>query len=323
MTRGRKLRVDSAVVATAIHYPVDSTLLGDGVRVLNHALQCARRLVQPESDRARATFRDRTRSVRHVMRRLITTSRQRGEQVPAQLQEDYERLIGLTERVVQQAREVRAMLSTGDRASQHVVEQFETFIPRVERVITQARRRVLEGRPLPAPEKLVSIFEPHTAIIRKGKLGHPVEFGRVLWLDETEGGIISRYAVLSGNPDDAHQVVPSLEHHIDRFGRAPRLLAGDRKVYSPKGERSARERGVQQVVLPHAGRRSPERRVYEQQRWFQRGRRWRAGIEGRISVLNRRHKLARCLYHGSDGMERWIGWGIITHNLQKIASVAR
>jgi len=322
VTRGRKLRVDSTVVATAIHYPVDSTLLGDGVRVLNRALQRAKLLIQPGSDRARTTFRDRTRSVQHVMRRLITTSRQRGEQVTAQLREDYGRLIELTEQVAQQAREAREILPPGESAGRQVREQLETFIPRVERVITQARRRVLEGRPLPAPEKLVSIFEPHTAIIRKGKLGHPVEFGRVLWLDETEGGIVSRFAILSGNPDDAQQVAPSLEHHISRFGRAPRLLTGDRKVSSPEGERSARDRGVQQVVLPQAGRRSRERRVYEQQRWFQRGRRWRAGIEGRISVLKRRHKLARCLYHGSDGMERWVGWGVLAHNLLKIAEAA-
>jgi transposase, IS5 family len=242
--------------------------------------------------------------------------------VTAQLREDYKRLIELTEQVVRQAREAREILPPGESTGRQVRETLETFIPRVERVITQARRRVLVGRPLPAPEKLVSIFEPHTAIIRKGKLGHPVEFGRVLWLDETEGGIVSRYAVLPGNPDDAQQVVPSLEHHIGRFGRAPRLLTGDRKVSSPDGERSAQDRGVHHVVLPHAGRRSRERRVYEQQRWFQRGRRWRAGIEGRISVLKRRHKLARCLYHGSDGMERWVGWGVLAHNLLKIAEAA-
>jgi transposase, IS5 family len=319
VTRGRKLRVDSTVVATDIHFPVDSALLGDGVRVLNRAIQRARQLVQPVGEQARTRFRARTRSVHKVMRRLIAASRRRGEQAIAQLCDDYRQLIGLTERVVQQAREVREMLPGDGRDSGRVREKLETFIPRVERVIAQARRRVLEGESVPAGEKLVSIFEPHTAIIRKGKLGHPVEFGRVLWLDETEGGIVSRYAVLAGNPDDAEQLAPSLDRHVERFGHVPRLLAGDRKVYSEEGERHARDLGVRRVVLPRSGKLSGERLAYETQRWFRLGRRWRTGIEGRISVLKRRHKLARCLYHGSEGMERWVGWGVIAHNLRRIA----
>ncbi len=135
-----------------------------------------------------------------------------------------------------------------------------------------------------------------------------------------EGGIVSRYAVLAGNPDDAEQLAPSVDHHVERFGCAPRLLAGDRKVSSPTGERYARDQGVRQVVLPQAGSRSPERVARERQGWFQRGRRWRAGIEGRISVLKRRHKLVRCRYRGPEGMERWVGWGVITHNLLRIAA---
>jgi IS5 family transposase len=186
-------------------------------------------------------------------------------------------------------------------------------------VIDQTKRRVLLGQQVPASDKLVSIFEPHTAIIRKGKLGKPTEFGRVVWVDEVEGGIISRYAVLAGNPDDATQLVPSLEHHINRFGRAPDLLVADRKVATEANERVAKQRGVRRVVLPQGGHKTATRQAYERQRWFRRGRDWRAGIEGRISGLKRRHKLERCRYHGEDGMERWVGWGIITHNLRTIA----
>lgn len=114
-------------------------------------------------------------------------------------------------------------------------------------------------------------------------------------------------------------MVPSLDHHVERFGHVPRLLAGDRKVYSPGNERHARDLGVRWVVLPRPGRPTAERVAYERQWWFGRGRRWRTGIEGRISALKRRHKLARCLYHGPEGMERWVGWGVIAHNLRKIA----
>lgn len=323
ITRGRKLRVDSTVVETNIHFPVDSTLLGDGVRVLTQAIQRAKALLHPVEKVARTIFRNRTRTVRRVMYCLITTSRQRGEQAAARLTAEYQQLLHLTEQVVNQAKQVRQhLLNQGSRQAKRVQESLEQFLPRVEQVIMQTRRRVLEGEAVPAGEKLVSIFEPETAIIRKGKLGHMVEFGHVVWLGEVEGGIVSHFAVLEGNPFDADQVAPTLDHHVAQFGRAPYLLAGDRKVWSRTAERGAVQRGVKQVVLPQFGARSQARRAYEEQGWFMRGRRWRTGIEGRISVLKRRHKLARCLYHGRAGMERWVGWGVIAHNLHQIAATA-
>ena len=178
---------------------------------------------------------------------------------------------------------------------------------------------MIQGETVPAGEKVVSLFEPHTAIIRKGKAGKPVEFGRVLWLGETDGGIITQARVLIGNPDDAAELVPSLEQHRQQFARPPNLLAGDGKLATASNERSAQQAGVRQVVLPRPGRKTPARVAYERQRWFRRGRNWRAGIEGRISGLKRRHGLDRCRYHGDEGMARWVGWGVIAHDLRKIA----
>jgi IS5 family transposase len=320
LIRGRKLRIDGTVVETNIHYPVDSTLLGDGVRVLTRTLLRAKAVLPESTNISSTAFRNRTRSVRRVMRQLIDTARRRGEGAAEALQASYRRLVGLTTQVVRQAQQVEmALAAATDARGQRLQTVMETFIPRVRQVIDQTKRRVLEGKPVPAAEKLVSIFEPHSAIIRKGKLGKPTEFGRVVWLDEVEAGIISRYVVLAGNPDDATQLVPSLDHHLRRFGRAPSLLVADRKVATEANERVAHQHGVRRVVLPQPGRKTARRQAYERQRWFRRGRDWRAGIEGRISGLKRRHKLDRCGYHGEDGMERWVGWGIITHNLRTIA----
>jgi transposase, IS5 family len=320
VTRGRKLRIDSTVVETNIHYPVDSTLLGDGVRVLTRTIQRAKAVLPDQLSVSRAAFRNRTRSVRRVMKDLIDAARRRGEGAADALQDSYRRLVGLTSQVVRQAQHLETALAAAtDARAQRLRIVLETFIPRVRQMIDQTTRRVLQGQQVPASEKLASIFEPHTAIIRKGKLGKPTEFGRVVWLDEVEGGIISRYAVLAGNPDDATQLAPSLEQHIHRFGHAPSLLVADRKVVTPKNEQVARGHGVRRVVLPQAGRKTATRTAHERQKWFQRGGDWRAGIEGRISGLKRRHKLDRCRYHGEEGMERWVGWGIITHNLHAIA----
>jgi IS5 family transposase len=166
---------------------------------------------------------------------------------------------------------------------------------------------------------VVSLFEPHTAIIRKGRIGHETEFGRGIWLDEVEGGIISRYHLVAGHPVDNQQVQPSLEHHREVFGKPPVLVTADRGAYSGPNEEYAKSEGVKRVVLPKPGAKSKERVAYEKQPWFRRGRKWRSGIEGRISLLKRRYQLRRCLNHGEEGMERWVGWGVIAHDLWVIA----
>jgi IS5 family transposase len=254
------------------------------------------------------------------MMRIMQTARRRGEQVEQALQVAYQHLLSVTEATVQQAQHVATVLheQIGEQA-QRLVKSLEHYVPLVQQVIEQTKRRVLLGEQLPASEKLVSLFEPHTAIIRKGKPGKSTEFGRVIWLCEVDGGIISRYAVLSGNPDDAEQLAPSLDHHIQVFSKPPRVLAGDRKVATLANERYAQKQGVKQVVLPKSGAKSAKRVAYERQRWFRRGCHWRAGIEGRISGLKRGQGLDRCRYHGEDGMERWVGLGLIAHDLRVIA----
>jgi transposase, IS5 family len=324
VTRGRKLRLDSTVVATNIHYPVDSTLLADGVRVLTRTIQRAKPILHDTVDRARTLFRNRTRSVRRVTKQLIDAARRRGEQAAQEVQDRYKQLLDLTQQVVAQAEQVVQHLQTqqkqqAESTAQRLVDTLQTFVPRLKQVIDQTTRRVIHGEAVPAGEKLVSVFEPHTAIIRKGKAGKPTEFGRVLWLAEAEGGIITQARILDGKRDDASQFVPSLDQHSEQFGRPPKLVAGDGKLATPTNERTAQQRGVIRVVLPRPGRKTPTRLAHERQRWFRKGRNWRAGIEGRISGLKRRHGLDRCRYHGDDGMQRWVGWGVIAHDLRMIA----
>jgi IS5 family transposase len=320
VTQGRKLRIDGTVVETNIHHPTDSTLLNDGVRVLSRTLQKAKTLLGQASEVAADAFGDCTQAARDKMKRIMEVARQKGEDAAERLKTTYRDLVELTTTVVARAKQVQAVLTAqAGAAAERLAGTFEHFLPLVEQVITQTRRRVLQGESVPASEKIVSLFEPETAIIRKGKPGKPTEFGRCVWLDEVEGSLISRYAVLAGNPDEKAQLPPSLEHHIDQFGQPPELVTGDRGIHSAANERYARKVGVQKVVLPKPGKKSAKRLAYEQQDWFRAGRNWRAGIEWRISGLKRRHGLERCRYHGDDGMERWVGLGIIAHDLRQIA----
>jgi IS5 family transposase len=321
VTRGRKLRVDGTVVETNIHHPSDSTLLHDGVRVLSRALTRAKRVLQDGAALAHDAFQDRTRSAKRQMKRITEAARQRGEQAEPAMQGAYRRLIEIAETVQDRAQQVGAALrEQATDGARRIAETLDHYLPLMDQVVAQTTRRVLQGEAVPASDKLVSLFEPHTAIIRKGKPGRSTQFGRVLWLDEVEGGIITRYAILAGNPPEADQLPPSLAHHCRVFQRPPRVLAGDRGIHSPANARYAAAQGVKQVVLPKPGAKSAKRIAHERQRWFRRGHDWRSGMEGRISGLKRRHKLDRCRYHGADGMERWVGWGLIAHDLRVLAA---
>jgi IS5 family transposase len=198
-------------------------------------------------------------------------------------------------------------------------EEISHFAGLLERAVSQAHRRVFEGEHLSAKEKLLSIFEDHTAIIRRGKARNKTEFGRKVWLAEVEGSIVSGFWILEGNAGDEAQLEPALEDHLRLFGRAPELVAADRNVHSKENEQIAKEMGVKKVCLPKAGKKSTERKEHERQRWYKRARRFRAGIEGCISVMKRREYLGRCRDRGEEGFGRWVGWGVLVANLDTIA----
>jgi IS5 family transposase len=312
--------VDSTVVETNIHHPTDSRLVGDGVRVVSRLLRRAKKVLGEAVDLGQEVLRTRTRSVRRLTQQIHRIARRKGEEAAEEMKEAYAKLIKVAKASRAQAEKVSSALrEQADDAAQHLTEQFEHFLPMVDRAIEQAKRRVIDGQAVPAAEKLLSLFEPHTQIIVRHKAGKPVEFGRKVCLDEVEGGIISRYEILRELDPDYEHVAASLEGHQERFGRAPYLLAGDRGCYSPKNEKLALEAGVKRIVLPKTGRLSPERQRHEKERWFRRGMCFRSGSEGRISVLKRRYGLNCCLNHGEEGFGRWVGWGILTANLATIS----
>ena len=146
-----------------------------------------------------------------------------------------------------------------------------------------------------------------------------VEFGHKVWLDEVDGGIISNYRVLYGNPHDSQQWCDSLEQHQQQFSHPPKQASADRGVFSQSNETFAQELGVEQVILPKSGYKSGQRQQHEKQRYFRQGRYWHNGVEGRISYLKRSFGLNRCLYRGKPGFERWVGWGVIAHNFTIIS----
>lgn len=316
VTRGRKLRSDATVVETNICHPTDSGLLGDGVRVLGRLMGKAKEILGQSGE----VFRNRSRSAKRLGRSIAEGTRRRGEEAKEASKAAYERLLGVARASLKQASKVQQMLRSQEAPlSGRLADELERFEGLLERVVEQTERRVLSGESVAASEKLVSLFEEHTSIIARGKASKKSEFGRKVWLSEVEGGIITGYRILEGNPSDEKQLLPTLEDHLRLFGGPPRLVAADRGVYSSANEEAAREMGVKRVALPKKGAKDTQRQRHEQQGWFRRARRFRAGVEGRISVMKRRGYLGRCRDKGEEGFGRWVGWGVLTSNLHAIA----
>lgn len=319
VTQGRKLRNDGTVVEANIHAPSDSRQLADSVRVLARTIGRARTLIANVQDRVDEAHQDFTDEARRTARKIGQMLRKRTETAKEVGKQAYQELIEMTVLTVAQAKQVVEQLEqhTSDTA-QRLAQRLTTFVPLAEQVIDQTQRRIFRNENVPAEEKIVSIFEPHTDIIVRGKETRPVEYGHKVWLNEVDGGIVSHYRILAGNPNDQMQWEPSLQAHIATFGHPPDQASADRGVYSALNEQLAQDLGIQFVILPKRGYKSRKRKDLESQDWFVTGRKWHAGVEGRISVLKRAHGLGRCLDHGLNGFQRWVGWGVIAGNFAVI-----
>jgi transposase, IS5 family len=319
VTKGRKLRLDATCVQTNIHHPTDSGLLVDSVRVLSRFVQRAKGLLKEQGNHVQQLCRSRLRSARRVAQTLHRQLRRTVEEKEAQQKALYQKLIQTTEQMVRQSRQVIAALGKRtEQQAKRLLNQAQQVLPLAERVITQTRTRVLEGKKMAAGEKVLSLFEPHTRAIPRHKGGALVEFGRHVILDEVEGGIVTRYQILE-HPTEHGQALEALAHHQSLFEHPPNLVAGDRGVQSAETEERLKAAGVKCVAIPAAGKLSEERQALERSRSWRRGYRWRAGIEGRIASLRRDFGWRKSTYHGLNGMERWLGLGVIASNLRRIA----
>lgn len=319
---GRRMRVDTTVVETNIHDPTDSGLLADGVRVLTRLMK----KVTEIAGEAGTKLRDRKRSMQRRLVEMGRATRSKGRAAQEKVKAIYGKLVDLTSRVVGQAKKFSGEIGQGTKQAADVLQQatleglrreLDAFLALVQQVIRQTKARLFGGNTR-AEGKLVSLFEPDTEIIRKGKASKPTEFGKLVKLQEAENQIIIAYEGYDQRPQDKDLLVPAVQLHEQRLDRAPELVAGDAGFYTAQGEATVQGMGGKRVSIPNHSTKSTERRRHQRQRWFRKGQKWRTGCEGRISVLKRRHGLNRCRYKGRAGMKRWVGLGIISDNLINI-----
>jgi transposase, IS5 family len=319
---GKKLRVDTTAVETDVHWPTDATLLWDTVRVLIRLIGRLREIVPKDVPR----FPNRKRAARKRMQKLqrMTAAQRESQQVRT-----YKQLLAITQEVLDNAR--RTLKSTArsrgkpptDMLILEALRKDLTDYCRLgDRVVDQARRRVLDGEQVPASEKLYSIFEPHTDLVKRGKINKPVEFGHKVFLAESAQGLVTQYRVLDGNPADEDHVKPSLTHHKKTFGSAPEVFATDRGFDSADNQKTCRKARIACISMPQrGGQKTAERQAFEKSPDFKKAQRFRAGVEGRISVLFRGRGMKRCLARGKERFQVFVGVAVLTNNLMKIAEL--
>src|ERR1700746_3691616 len=316
---GRRMRVDTTVVETNIHYPTDSSLMGDGVRVLTRAMKKITKIAGEVGTK----LRNRSRSVKLRVLDIARAARAKGPQSRDKLKSAYGKLLSSTSRVVGQAKRFAKEIAEGVKRASDLMgqlaldalrQEIDEMVPRVRQVMKQTRARIYRGDTR-AEGKIVSLFEPSTEVIRKGKAAKPTEFGKMIKLQEAENQIVVDYEVYDQRPHDSDLLIPAIDAHQATLGRVPHLVAADAAFYSAKNEAAAKVKGVKRVCVPNRSTKSPERKREQRKRWFRKGQKWRTGCEGRISVAKRRHGLNRCRYRGEAGMKRWVGLGVIADNL--------
>ena len=307
---------------TNIHFPTDATLLWDTVRTVTRLVEDLHEIL-PHGVQG---FTNRTRSAR---RRMQALERMTAQERHTQPEPQYRQLLRITEQVLANARQVVQKAARVKRIdvvvramADQLCQQISGYCEWGDRVVNQTRRRVMDGEQVPAEEKVYSIFEPHTDLIKRGKARKPVEFGHKVFLAESAQGLITDYQVLDGNPADTSHVKVSLERHQQIFHQAPDLYAGDRGFYSAENENDCKEAGVSQVCIPQrGGQKTAEREALERGPAFKKGQRFRVGIEGRISVLFRGRGMKRCRAPGRERFEVLVGAAVLANNLLRIAEM--
>jgi IS5 family transposase len=318
--QGRKLRVDTTVVETNIHYPTDSSLLGDGARVLTRTMK----KIETQAGKLKRKVRNRTRSISKRVIAIATASRHKGEEGEAKRKKQYQELLRYSRQVLNDTKrvmaEVEQMSTKKKQGLRGMCEHLSVMAGRVRQVVKQTKARIFDGI-TQLPGKIVSLFEPHTEIIRKGKASKPTEFGKMIQVQETENQIITHYDVFDQRPSDRDLLPGAVEAHQRVLGRVPQMATADAGYYARAQEQAVEEKGVKWVAVPNRNTKSAERKKKEHSRWFKKAQAWRTGCEGRISVLKRRHGLTRCRYHGVEGMKRWVGLGVMADTLISMGNV--
>ncbi len=313
------LRIDTTAYETNIHYPTDSSLLFDVYRTVARLIEAAR-----EMDSSIAP--NRRLHVRVAKKYYTKIARKVGKNTKAKtLRPLYEALLGLVDGILRIGVEVVDLLATrayscaytDDVAAraEYLIEQILHHGELAARVVDQTTRRVMDGEQVPNDEKLFSIHEPHTELLKRGKAGKPVEFGHMVLLQQTREKFISDFEVFEKKPVEHELISGVLASHRKMFGELPSTLTADKGFYESMDAIEQLEKKVELVAIAKKGARTDEETAREHSLAFKLAQAFRAGIEGTISFLKRALRLHRCFNKGWEHYVSTVGATVFAHNL--------
>lgn len=324
LIEGARLRIDTTAYETNIHWPTDSSLLWDTYRVQCRLINTVRE-IDPEaaSDKrlhAKAVKRLHTKIARRLAKK---------QSVSKEARKAYIDLIDHVEGVLEWIPCVCERLELGLKEDAYawqdslVIESLLTQLRHFRslglRVVDQAQRRVIKGQKVPNDEKIFSIFEPHTELLKRGKAGKPIEFGHMIVIQQVENKFITDYEAFERRPVDYSLVDPALERHRELFGENPAEFSADKGFYESMDKIRELEEEIEVVSIGKKGKRNEEETEREGSAGFKVAQKFRAGVEGSISFLKRGLGMARCLNKGWDHYLSTLGATVFVHNLLVLA----
>ena len=321
---GDRLRLDTTAVETNIHWPTDSSLLWDTYRVLARLIERARDLDGEVVGSGRLQRRRAKCEALTIARRAA----QKGRNARS-LKRPYQKFLRRVEGICAWATCVARGLEEGLAASRYdlwaqaqaeaLVEEIQHVHALGQRVLDQARRRVLQGESVPNDEKLFSLFEPHTELLKRGKAGKDIEFGHMIQIQQVGEKFITAYQVYDQKPVEHTLLEPALAQHRALFGADPSELTADKGYYENMEVLHGLEQTIDVVSIAKKGKRTPAESEREQDPFFRHAQAFRAGIEGTISFLKRMLRLARCFNKSWEHFVATVGQTIFAHNLLVLA----
>jgi len=316
--KGRKLRVDTAVTEANIHYPTDTGLLADGIRLITRTVG----KLKKGGGEIGMRFVNHMQTVKKTWLGLMKVMKKRVKKNHPDLAKARAKLMRLAEEVVAAGREIDSQvgaLAAVPPKIQRLRQQLGDWVEITGQIIEQTRKVIDGCRHI--PRRIVSLFDRDARPIRRGKLRVDTEFGYKVLIGETDHGIITTYEVVQENPADTTLLKPAVQGHRRLFRRKLKAVAADRGFSSRENEAWLHTHGITKASIPARGKVTRERRCHQHQAWFKRLQRFRAGIEARISLLQRKFGLKRSLMRRTQGTEIWVGQAIFAHNLWQAARI--
>ena len=307
------VRSDGTVVETNIHWPTDSSLCYDCYRtvdrIVSHAREAGLGLVLNG-------FRFHVAKIKSLDFRISQNASAKSDARKRRYKKDYETIVTRTEDIVRKAGEiVRILNAEGSVAASAFASELSGYLPWMKRIVAVARRR-RNGEKVPNEEKVFSLFEPHTELIKKGKKNAPIEFGHLIFITQTREKFITDCILYEKSPSETTMLPEVVDRHEEQFGRKPLGIAMDKGCH-PGGEemeylRDEYEDEVEFIGIPSRSNDFADEEMSRYQRF-------RAGIEGSISFLKRCFGLVRVLFKGFRGFCQGVGSSIFCHNMLVMA----